>query len=433
MRRALILLALIASPLTARVVRFEITNRTDLANGRYERVAGKVHFALDPANPHNRAIVDLDRAPRNQAGEVEFSADVVIVRPKHGSEATFIDIVNRGGGSILDPDRQSDFVLRHGFSVAAVGWQFDVRPDPQLLHLDAPVAAGVTGKVRADFVVPETTSDHSLGHVIVGNIGGTGYAVSDVKDRTAVLTERDAQLAERRTIPRKSWRFTNPTTIHLDSGFVPGRIYEVIYTGKDPAVVGTGLAAVRDFVSYLKYGDAGFARAQRVYGFGISQSGRFLRHFVYQGFNADEEGRQVFDGTIPVVAGAGRGNFNHRFAQPSRDAQALSPLFYAVDIPPFTDDEILAPAAADKVLPKIMYVNTSYEFWSRGESLTYTTPDAQREVPLPPNVRLYTIAGMSHIGGPFPPAKPSNLELLGQNQMNPSSYWPVLHAVFLNM
>lgn len=433
MRRyfALALLA-VAANAAARVVRVDIAERTDVANGRYERLTGKVYYALDPANPHNRVIVDLDRAPRNASGEVEFSSDVSIVRPKRGSDAMFIDIVNRGGGSILNPERD-DFLLRHGFSVAAVGWQFDVRPDPKLLHLDAPVATGITGKVRADFVVSEKSFDHPIGHVIVGNVGGTGYPVSDVNDRTAVLTERDSQLAVRHTIPRRQWRFTDAITIHLDSGFVPGRIYEVIYTAKDPAVVGTGLAAVRDFVSYLKHDAGAVAPAQRVYGFGISQSGRFLRHFVYQGFNADEEGREVFDGMIPVVAGAGRGNFNHRFAQPSRDAQPLSPLFYPVDIPPFTDNEILASAAAEHVTPKIMYVNTSYEFWSRGESLTYTTQDATGEVELPPNVRLYTIAGMSHIGGPFPPARSTNLELLGRNLANPGNYWPVLHAAFLDL
>ncbi len=432
MRRLLLILAFVSFPLSARVVRVDIAQRTDLANGRYERLTGKVYYALDPSNPHNRAIVDLDRAPRNAAGEVEFSADVAIIRPKHGSDATFIDIVNRGGGSILNPEGQGDFLLRHGFSVAAVGWQFDVRPDPKLLHLYAPVTSGISGKARSDFIVTEKTLDHPLGHVIGGQIGGTGYPVSDPKD--AVLTERDSQLAERRTIPRKRWRFTDPNTVHLDTGFVPGRIYEVIYTAKDPAVVGTGFAAVRDFVSYLKHDPNAAAAAQRVYGFGISQSGRFLRHFVYQGFNADEQGRQVFDGTIPVVAGAGRGNFNHRLAQPSRDAEPLSPLFYPVDIPPFADNEILADAVAEKVVPKIMYVNTSYEFWSRGESLTYTTQDASREVELPPNVRLYTIAGMSHIGGPFPPVKFTSVpEFLGANLANPSNYWPVLHGAFLNL
>ncbi|HSP13269.1 MAG TPA: alpha/beta hydrolase domain-containing protein [Thermoanaerobaculia bacterium] len=429
MRRIFAALLLLATPLFARVARVEITERTDIRGGTYERIAGQMFFALDPANPHNQPIVDVDRASRNAAGEVEFSADFEILRPKTGSEAMFVEIANRGGRSIMNPDRE-DFLIRHGFTVASVGWQFDIRHDPRLIRLYAPVAKGISGKVRSDFVVPEKAFDHPLGHVISGQIGGTGYPVADSKERSAALTERKTQTAPRRTIPRRRWRFTDPTTIHLDSGFVPGRIYEVIYTAKDPAVVGTGFAAVRDFVSYAKHDPKAIVSVKRAYGFGISQTGRFLRHMVYQGFNADEEGRLVFDAVMPVVAGAGRGNFNHRFAQPSRDAQPLSPLFYAVDIPPFTDAELLEKAVAEKVVPQMMYVNTSYEFWSRGESLTYV-PDGVTEVPLPPNVRLYTIAGMSHIGGPWPPAKADNLELLGQNPRNPSNYWPVLHAMFI--
>lgn len=424
MRRLLAILFLVTPSLFGRVVRVEIVERTGV--GSYERLRGKVHFALDPANVHNQAIVDLDRAPRNANGEIEFSSDLYVVEPKGGSDALFVEVSNRGGRSAaLSPERD-DFLLRHGFAVASVGWQFDVRPDPDLLHLQAPVAAGIVGKVRADFVVGEKRADHPLGHVIQGAVGGTGYAVADRNESRAVLTERESQTSPRRTIPRQSWRFLDEHTIHLDSSFMPGKIYEVIYTAANPAVVGTGLAAVRDFVSYVKHDPSAVIAAKRVYGFGISQTGRFLRHMLYQGFNADEEGRPVFDGVMPVVAGAGRGSFNHRWAQPSRDAQPLSPLFYPTDIPPFDDAELLERAVAEKVVPKIIYINTSYEFWSRGESLTYTTLDGTREVPLPDNVRLYTIAGMSHIGGPFPPEKGD-----GANLRNPSNYWPVVHAMFL--
>ncbi|HEX9161918.1 MAG TPA: alpha/beta hydrolase domain-containing protein [Thermoanaerobaculia bacterium] len=436
------ILLIAATSAFARVTRVEVAERTDLSGGAYERITGKIHFAIDPASPHNRVIVDLDRAPRNERGEVEFTSDLYIVRPKHGSDAMFVEISNRGGRSaVLAPERD-DFLLRHGFTVASVGWQFDVRRDPDLIRLDAPVAGGITGKVRVDFVVAEKKSEHPLGHVIAGQVGGTGYAVADINDASAVLTERESQTAERRPIPRSRWRFTDANTIHLDTGFVPGRIYEAIYTAKDPAVVGTGLAAVRDFVSYAKHDANAVVSAQHVYAFGISQSGRFLRHMLYQGFNADEDGRQAFDGMVIIVAGAGRGSFNHRFAQPSRDAQAVSPLFYPTDLFPFTDlpttdpvsgrtEGLLDRAIAENVAPKVMYINTSYEFWSRGESLTFTTPDGSREVELPKNVRLYTIAGMSHIGGPFPPAKSDNVELLGTNLRNPSSYWPVAHAMFV--
>src|SRR5439155_675555 len=117
---------------------------------------------------------------------------------------------------------------------------------------------------------------------------------------------------------------------------------------------------------------------------GISQTGRFLRHLVYQGFNADEEGRIAYDALLVYVAGAGRGNFNHRFAQPSRDAQPLVPAMYPVDVPPFTDDGLLERARAENVVPKIFYVNTAYEYWSRGASVIHTTPDGARDGEPPP-------------------------------------------------
>ncbi len=173
-------------------------------------------------------------------------------------------------------------------------------------------------------------------------------------------------------------------------------------------MVGTGLAAVRDFTDYCKHDPNAIAPASRAYGFGISQTGRFLRHLVYQGFNASESGARVFDGLLVYVAGAGRGSFNHRFAQPSRDSQTLSPLFYPNDLFPFTDlpttdpmtgrrEGLLDRARAEGVVPKIFYVNTAYEYWSRGASLIHTTPDATAEVELPDEARLYFIAGVGHV------------------------------------
>ncbi|HEY8133221.1 MAG TPA: alpha/beta hydrolase domain-containing protein [Thermoanaerobaculia bacterium] len=441
MRRALLVL-LIATPLFARVDRVEITTQADLGP-HLEKIAGKIHFALDPTNPHNAVIVDLDKAPRDAAGEVEFSADFYVIRPKANRNGTlFVEISNRGGKAFLaklDPTSEAEirdrFLFDRGYTVAWIGWQLDVRPELNRVRLYAPVARGVTGRVRSDFVVTKSLEEHTVRHVIQGAIGGTGYPAADVNDRGNALTERDAPTAARRTIPRKQWRFTDPMTIHLDGGFHPGKIYEVIYTAKDPAVVGCGLAAVRDFVSWSKYEPRVITASQRAYGFGVSQSGRFLRHFLYQGFNADERGRQVFDAIDSHVAGAGRGSFNHRFAQPSRDSQPLSPLFYPNDIFPFSDlpmtdpmtgktEGLLDRAVADKVVPKIFYTNTSYEYWSRGESLCHTTPDGSRDAPIPETSRIYFIAGVAHVAGPFPPQKRE-----GQNLDNPSSYWPPLHAL----
>ncbi len=442
MRRALLLLFL-ATPLFARVQRVDVTTRADLGP-HLEKIAGTVHFALDPKNPHNAVIVDLDKAPRTAAGEVEFSADFYVIRPKtNGNGTLFVEIANRGGKAFLsklDPTTEGDirdrFLFDRGYAVAWIGWQFDVRPEPNRVRLYAPVAPGISGRVRSDFIVPKKVDAHTVAHIIQGTIGGTGYPAANIDDRSNTLTERDAPTATRRVIPRKQWRFIDPTTVHLDGGFVPGKIYEVIYTAKDPAIVGCGLAAVRDFVSWSKYDAAAITSSKRAYGFGISQSGRFLRHFVYQGFNADEQGRQVFDAIDAHVAGAGRGSFNHRFAQPSRDSQPLSPLFYPNDLFPFADlpmkdplsgktEGLLDLAVAEKVVPRIFYTNTSYEYWSRGESLCHTTPDATADAPTPDTSRIYFIAGVAHVPGPFPPQKRE-----AQNLDNPMTYWPPLHALF---
>ena len=166
----------------------------------------------------------------------------------------------------------------------------------------------------------------------------------------------------------------------------------------------------------------------------------YLRDFLYQGFNADEEGRQVFDGLLVHVAGAGRGNFNHRFAQPSRDAQPLTPAQYPVDVFPFTDlpetdpnthltAGLLDRASSEHVVPKIFYTNTEYEYWSRGESLTHTTPDGKGDTEIPPTSRIYLIPGLAHVGWSWPPEIGTPAEWRGTQLLNPNSYWNVTHAL----
>jgi Alpha/beta hydrolase domain len=228
----------------------------------------------------------------------------------------------------------------------------------------------------------------------------------------------------------------------LNSGFVPGKIYELVYTAKNPAVVGVGLAAVRDFLSYLKYDPQATAPVKRAYAVGISQSGRFLRHFLYQDFNADEKGRQVMDGVIAHVAGAGRGSFNHRFAQPSRDAQPMSSLFFPTDLLPFTDlpekdpdsgekAGLLDAATKSKTVPKIFYTNTSYEYWGRAASLIHTSADGTTDAPLAAHTRVYFLAGLEHFTVPFPPEKRvgGNPDYTAQQKANPNPiqwYWRAL-------
>ena len=433
MKRLMLGLALLlcASPMLAKVTRVEVIARTEMAHG-YERIDAKVHFSLDPANPRNGGIADLALADSK-----ELAADLVLLRPRSGGNGVLhLEIPNRGGlGRSSDPTRD-DFLFRRGYTIAWLGWQFDVRDESGRLRLYPPVARGVRGMVRSDFIVESPQAEHTIGHFIAGAIGGKGYPVADRQDPASRLTERDDVTTERREIPRSAWRFTSDSTIALDGGFRPGKIYEIVYPATDPAIAGTGFAAVRDFVSYLKHEPAAIAPVKHAFGFGISQSGRFLRHFTWQGFNADEEGRQVFDGLLVHVAGAGRGNFNHRFAQPSRDSGQIVPAFYPVDVFPFADlptvdpasgrrEGLLDRATADGVVPKIFYLNTGYEYWGRGASLIHTTPDGKHDLEPAPTSRIYALAGHGHIGGPFPPEQPAGAQRL-QGFFN---YWPLTHAL----
>lgn len=461
MRRAFVAVLLLVSAISleARVTSIEITRRADILGGKafgavgaYEKIVGKLHFAVKPDNPYNKPIVDLDLAPRNANGEVEFTADVYILKPKdtaRGNGSLVVEIPNRGGKGILgivnrgtgslDPQKESDFgdgfLMNHGFTVAWIGWQWDARRGDNRMALDAPIATDhgktISGLVRSDYTPTEVMKDLPLGHLITGTIGGTEYEAAEPQNRKNVLTVRDEPTGARTVIPRSQWSFSaDRKSVHYEAGFQPGRIYELVYVAHDPHIAGLGFAAVRDFVSWLKNSPDAVAPVKVAHGVGISQCGRFLRHMLYEGFNADEEGRQVFDGMIPHVAGAGRGNFNYRFAQPSRDAQPMSSIFYATDLYPFTDlpqrdpvtgrnEGLLDRTFAEHVAPKIFYTNTSYEYWGRAASLISTTPDGLHDAPIPDNVRIYLYAGLQHFSGPFPPTRNIGRELEPVNPTSP--------------
>ena len=469
-------LAWTALPLAARVLRVEITSRQDVLGGKsfakagpYERITGKVYFAVAVSNPHNRRIVDLSNAVNLKNGEVEFSSDFVAVRPKDlskGNGSMLLEVPNRGsafilalvdgGGLDLAHDAGDAWLLRQGFVVASLGWQYDAPPNPGALRLYAPIAKDhgktITGLLRGDLTPWHVMDEIPLGHLIVGHIGGTEYPVAAPGDPRNVLTVRASRQAPRSVIPRSKWQFAHTVNgklvpsdrfIHLEGGFQPGRIYEYVYVVKDPAVAGLGFAAVRDFASYAKHDAHAEVHVARVYGEGISQDGRFLRDFLYEGFNADEQGRMALDGVLAHVAGAGRGSFNYRFAQPSRDAQPMSSIFYPTDVFPFTDlpetdplagrhGGLLDRARAEHVVPKIFFSNTSYEYWGRAAALIHTSPDGKRDVAISPDVRIYKFTGLQHFSGPFPPAKGKD-DLLGQEPQSPLPIRYFWRAMISNM
>jgi hypothetical protein len=454
------------SPAAVRAVHVE--ERSDVLSGKewgsagaYERIVARVHFTLDPNLPQNRIIRDLVLAPRNEQGQAEFSADLYMLKPRnlaHGNGMVLYEVSNRGGKAILnrfqyargsrDPREPEDFgdgfLMEQGYTLVWLGWQHDVPRDPQLLRLHTPVITEggktITGIVRAEFIPDSKVTRFSLGdreHI--------AYPPSE-PNRDGTLTVRDARHGKRQVIPRARWRFDQNQFVVMDSGFVPGRIYELVYRARDPVVVGFGPAAVRDFISFLKHGALDGASTplgdhsqhiRHAMAFGISQSGRFLRKFLYDGFNEDEKGRRVFDGVWADVAGGGIGSFNHRFAQPSRDGHPFMNFYYPTDLFPFTDleqsdgtrsDGILLRARKADVVPRIFYTNGSYEYWGRAASLIHTTPDGRSDAPLAPETRIYFIAGTQHSPGQFPPQSNQIRHL-----RNPVDFRPLQRALLTRL
>ncbi|HXP85217.1 MAG TPA: alpha/beta hydrolase domain-containing protein [Bryobacteraceae bacterium] len=397
LRRMLPLTILCVGLVQAAVTRVEVASRADVPNvPGYERVSGKVFFAVDPKLPANRAIADIDLAPRNAQGLVEFSADMLVLRPKDASKSNgtaLLEISNRGSTSLVAALNLNDqFLLERGFTVAWIGWEFDVPDRAGVIKLYAPHAMGVTGPVRAEIIVQKKSTSENLGDRTM-----IPYPVADPS--TAVMTVRDSPDGPRTTIPRAQWRLSaDGHRAEYDSGFEPGRIYEVVYTSKDPEVAGLGMASVRDFAAYLKHRPAGQEGSdiKRVMTVGNSQSGRFLRTFLYEGFNADEQGKQVFEGVWAHIAGGGMGGFNTRFAQPSRSSGEYTAFDYPNKLPPFTTEELLAKSRAAGVAPKLFLTNGSQEYWGGGEALIHTTPDGKRDAPIPADARIYYVAGTSH-------------------------------------
>jgi hypothetical protein len=469
-----IYLACSVAPLSAKVIRVEVNSRTDVRNGQtfgeagaYERIVGRVYFSVSAANAYNRRIVDLDKAVNLKDGEVGFSSDFVAVRPKDPGKSNgslLLEVPNRGrsriigivdGGSWdLAEDAGDAWLLRNGYTVVSLGWQWDAN-GKDALRFYAPVAKengkAITGLLRGDVMPWKTMDEIPLGHLITGDIGGSEYPVTATDDPRNVLTVRESRNGPRTVIRRSDWQFAHIVDgkltasdrhIHLKGGFQAGKIYEYVYVVADPVVAGLGFAAVRDFASYAKHGDEAITPAVRVYGEGISQNGRFLRDFLYQGFNADEEGRISLDGVLAHVAGAGRGSFNYRFAQPSRDAQPTSSVFFPTDVFPFTDqpetDSVtqeqggLLDGAASGTIPKIFFSNTSYEYWGRAAALIHVTADGKRDAAISPNVRVYHFTGLQHFSGPFPPAKGKG-DLFGQQPQSPLPIRYFWRAMITNM
>jgi hypothetical protein len=444
------------------VVRLQVTRREPVLGGvpfgdagAYEKIEGVLHLAVDPALPVHAPIADLGLAPRNARGLVESSADFYLLRPLGGgSRRLLLDVPNRGRKIALgmfnsaprsnDPSTREDFgngfLMRHGYTVAWVGWQPDVPRRDGMMALTVPRVPGVSERVRCEFrpnarvdVLPLADRYH------------VPHPVARPDDPDAELHVREHAQAPALTVPRTAWRFPDATSVTLDGGFEAGRIYECYYRAENPPVVGLGFTAVRDVASFLRWGTAGEGNpcagaVEKSYVFGVSQSGRFLRHLLYLGLDEDEAGRFVWDALIPHVAGARRGEFNCRFGQPSLNAlHAVGSLF------PFTDGEqddpltgerdgLLRRLASRAAPPRIFTINTAAEYWRGDGSLLHTDVTGARDVAPRPYVRQYLFAGTQHTPGtiPPPPADP-NTGGRGRHPFNVVDYSPLLRAALVNL
>src|SRR5437016_2257528 len=431
------------------------------AAGAYEKLAGVVRFAVDRANPANHAITDLGLAPSNARGHVEFWADFYLLRPAdpaHGNRRLLLDVPNRGRKVALglfnstprvpDPSTPDDFgngfLMRHGYTVAWCGWQHDVPRRDGVRALTVPAARGngpaITGLVRCEWRPNTRVTTLPLAdryHI--------PHPTIDLQDPGARLTVRERREAAAVEVERGAWRFPDASSVTLAGGFEPGKIYELVYRSANPPLVGLGFLAMRDGAAWLRFAPAAEGNPcagvlDRAYVFGVSQSGRFLRHLLFLGLNEDETGRRVFDGAIPHVAGARRGEFNQRFGQPSLNATlssgSLFPFTGRLQVDPVTGARgaLLARLEARGTVPKILSTNTSAEYWRGDASLVHTDVEGTCDVEAHPETRVYLLAGAQHTPGTLPPpdADP-NTGSRGLHRFNVVDYAPLLRAVLVNL
>ena len=325
------------------VIAVDIKSRQPYADGKsfadageYERIEGVLTYAVDPNNAANQSIVDLQYAPLDDAGRVRFQSDFTLVAPKdpaRGNGRVIVEAVNRGRRRTIaffnrgpTPPIDSDaipegdgFLLRHGYSVLSIGWQWDVYRSDALLGLEAPGiligGAPVTGQACVE-MRPNANEATRL----LANREHRPYPVADLEDPNAMLLVRDWEDGPDTVISRSQWHFPDAEHISLEGGFQPGKIYYAIYTAANPVVVGCGMLAIREAATWLRQGSPSpligegrgegeniGGRYERIYGHGVSQCGRLLRHMVYLGLNLDEDGGAVFDGLLPHVAGGRMG------------------------------------------------------------------------------------------------------------------------------
>lgn len=412
-------------------------------SGAYERVKGTFKGELDPADERNRVIVNLDKAPRNARGMVEYEADFFIMRPAdsaRGNRKLIYDVTNRGRkvihwrlmdgkpksvASANDPKNPEDagngILFRLGYTIVWSGWDPEAPRASNGMSM-RPVIATNNGKpivrVIRDEIIAATRSradPPKPGEAPRKQTLKLSYDAATLDQSQAKLTVRRLETDARVEIPAARWAYAGPRAIELlpdGTNPEPGSIYEFHYPARDPRVLGIGLAATRDLISFLRSGTADAKGTpnpagpgiERTLAFGASQSGRFLRDFVHLGFNQDESARKVLDGVLAHTAGAGGVFLNFEFGQPNRTATQHEDRMFPENSFPFSTARMTDPVTGmtgsllrnDGFDPLWMETNTSTEYWQKGASLLVTDPLGTRDIDLPAQARGYLIAGTQH-------------------------------------
>ena len=463
----------------AELTSIEIRERTPFAEGRkfgscgaYEILNGRLFFEADPDSAANKRITDIELAPLNEDGKVEWWADFSLLKPvdpRKGNGCLLYDVHNRGNKLALwtfnEGERSNDprdaihvgngFLMREGYSVLWTGWNGDVTADgTNRLLAGLPVAAAedgkpITGRTHVEISVDEPADSQRFFWSPWGVSDAYPTISLDASEAGAELIARPHRGASGETVPTNQWAFArwengeaipDPKSLYVKDRLRPGWIYDLFYTARDPRVSGLGLAGLRDAISFFRHDEESnplTGEIDRTVIFGISQSGRLIHHFLYEGLNIDPAGRRVFDGALIHVAGAGKGLFNARFGMATvygtfrrgnlspADSFPFSPL---VQSDPVTGEsgDTLARLRAKGGVPKILFVQTSTEYWARAASLLHTDVEGKRDLEIDPDVRIYHIAGTQHLGGSHDPSDRGGC----QHLRNPVKHrGPVLRAL----
>ena len=472
----LLLVAVLAVPAAsdARVTRIDVETvesptfegRAFGAVGPYEKLVGRVRGEVDPDAPGNAVIADVERAPRNARGMVEYAADLIVLRPVDRSRANgrlLFEVNNRGRllalnrlneapSAASDPTSAADagngFLMRRGYTFVSAGWDATASAADGRLNVALPAAVDPDGSPIVGPALEELVIDDDA--TLTGRLS---YPAATLDTAQARLTVRTRYGDEPTPVDPGAWEYVDARAIRLlpaGAAFRKGSLYHLVYPAAEPLVAGLGFAAVRDVAAFLRRagaeadenrdeaggGEPLAGRVRYVYAFAISQPARFMRDFVHLGFNRDEAGRRVFDGVLNWIGGASGGFFNYRFAQPHRTQRQRIARWFPERQFPFAYNVLHDPVSGrtdgrlrrcleSGTCPRILEANSSNEYWVKASSLLHTDT-LGHDLPDPHGVRLYLLSSFPHSGG-----RRQQGRGICQQPRNTAAAEPVLRALLI--